>query len=284
MGERALALYAPRSAVEHFTRAIDAAAHIGRAAEPTVFRGRGAAFDSLGDFDAARADYETALAAARSLHAPGEEIEALLALGLLGAGHDYAKTGDDLRAVMDLARQTGAAAALARSLNRLGNWHGNAMRTFEAIRDHQEALAIFEKLGDTRGVAQTLDVLGMAHLIGGDQIAGAAAYRRAIPLLRAVGDRQTLVSSLTFLSRGFGSYPRRMMERVPGDLEESDRMAEETIERRARSAGAPEKRLRSVSTPVRSATGNRGWRSRGRGRVCGSPRRSVTANGRSSGG
>ena len=149
-----------------------AAAHIGRAAEPTVFRGRGAAFDSLGDFDAARADYETALAAARSLHAPGEEIKALLALGLLWAGHDYAKTGDYLRAAMDLARQTGAAAALARSLNRLGNWHGNAMQPSEAIRDHQEALAIFEKLGDTRGVAQTLDVLGMAHLIGGDQIAG----------------------------------------------------------------------------------------------------------------
>ena len=66
VGERALALYAPRSAVEHFTRAIDAAAQLGRTAEPAVYRGRGAAFDTLGDFGAARADYEAALAAARS--------------------------------------------------------------------------------------------------------------------------------------------------------------------------------------------------------------------------
>jgi DNA-binding NarL/FixJ family response regulator len=230
VGERALALYAPRSAVEHFTRAIDAAAHLGRTAEPAVYRGRGEAFDMLGDFDVARGDYETAFAAARSTDDPGEEVEALLALGLLWASHDYARTGDYLRAAMDLGRQRGDAAALARSLNRLGNWHGNVMRPSEAIRDHQEALAIFERLGDKRGVAQTLDLLGMAHSLGGDQFASAAAYRRAIPLLREVGDRQALVSSLTFLSRASGSYPRRMMERVPGDLEETDRMVEEAIQ------------------------------------------------------
>lgn len=230
VGERALALYAPRSAVEHFTCAIDAAAQLGRAAEPAVFRGRGAAFDTLGDFDAARADYEAALAAARSADDPGEEVEALLALGLLWASHDYAKTGDYLQAAMDLARQTGDAAALARSLNRLGNWHGNVMRPSEAIRDHQEALAIFEQLGDKRGMAQTLDLLGMAHALDGNQPSSAAAYRRAFPLLRTVGDRQTLVTSLAFLSRASGSYPRRMMERVPGDFEASDRMAEEAIQ------------------------------------------------------
>jgi DNA-binding NarL/FixJ family response regulator len=230
VGERALALYAPRSAVEHFTRAIDAAAQLGRTAEPAVYRGRGGAFDTLGDFDAARADYETALAAAQSANNSGEEVEALLALGLLWASHDYAKTGDYFRAAMDLARRIGDSAMLARSLNRLGNWHGNVMRPSEAIRDHQEALAIFEQLGDQRGVAQTLDLLGMAHSLGGDQFASAAAYRRAIPLLRAVGDRQTLVNSLPFLSRTSGSYPRRMMERVPGDLEESDCAVEEAIQ------------------------------------------------------
>ena len=131
---------------------------------------------------------------------------------------------------MDLARQTGDAAALARSLNRLGNWHGNVMRPSEAIRDHQEALAIFERQGDNRGVAQTLDLLGMAHALGGDQLASAAAYQRAIPLLREVGDRQTLVSSLAFLSRASGSYPRRMLERVACDFDESDLLVEEAIQ------------------------------------------------------
>jgi DNA-binding CsgD family transcriptional regulator/tetratricopeptide (TPR) repeat protein len=230
VGERALVLYTPRSAIEHFTRAIDAAIRLGRAAEPAVYRGRGAAFDTLGDFEAARADDEIAVAVARSAGDPGEEVEALLALGLLWASHDYAKTADYLQSAMDLARQTGDSAALARSLNRRGNWLANMVRPSAAVRDHREALAIFEGLGDKRGVAQTLDLLGMAHSLGGDQFASAAAYRRAIPLLREVGDRQTLVNSLNMLSRGSGSFPRRMMERIPVSPEEGDRMGEEAIE------------------------------------------------------
>jgi DNA-binding CsgD family transcriptional regulator/tetratricopeptide (TPR) repeat protein len=228
-GEQALALYAPRSAIEHLSRAIEAAARLGAAAPSAVHRGRGQAFETLGDFDAARSDYETALATAQSCGDAGEEVESLLALGLLWASDDYAKTGTYLRAAMDRGRQTGDAAALARCLNRLGNWHGNVMQPSAAVRNHQEALAIFEAVGDKRGVAQTLDLLGIAHVLGGDQVASAAAFRRAIPLLREVGDRQTLANSLNLLSRTSGSFPRRMLERVPGSIAESDRMVEEAI-------------------------------------------------------
>src|SRR5581483_7321229 len=61
-GERALALFAPRAATEHFSRALEAARRRGAEPAAALYRGRGRAHDTLGDFEQARADFERALA------------------------------------------------------------------------------------------------------------------------------------------------------------------------------------------------------------------------------
>src|SRR3990172_8782232 len=53
-GERAQALYAPRAAAEHFTRALNAAHHLAVIPRPELYRARGLAYETLGNFEQAR--------------------------------------------------------------------------------------------------------------------------------------------------------------------------------------------------------------------------------------
>lgn len=195
-GEKALALYAPHAAVEQFTRAIEAASRLSMTPTAALYRRRGQAFDTLGNFERARADYEAALRAAQSAGDQPAVWQALLDLGLLWASRDYARTGDYCRQALDLARTMDDTAAMGHSLNRLGNWLMNSGRPFEALDNHREALALFEALDDRVGLAETLDLLGMTSNQCGDYTAAVTYWERAIPILRDLNERQTLSSSL----------------------------------------------------------------------------------------
>jgi predicted ATPase len=69
-GEKAQALYASHAAVEQFTRALTAAGHLSSSPSPALYRLRGQALDTLGEFDRARTDYEAALQAAQAAKDP----------------------------------------------------------------------------------------------------------------------------------------------------------------------------------------------------------------------
>jgi len=199
-GEKALALYAPHAAVEQFTRAIHAAGRLSIAPASTLYRLRGQAFDTLGNFDRAREGYETALSVAQAAGDQQAVWQALLDLGLLWASRDYEQTGDYCRQALDRARAMEDPAAIAHSLNRLGNWLMNSGQPFEALVYHQEALTLFETLDNRAGIAATLDLLAMTSNQCGDAVGTVTYYERAIPILRELNDRQTLASSLTMLS------------------------------------------------------------------------------------
>lgn len=199
-GEKALALHAPHAAIEHFTRAIQAAGNLEAAPAVALYRLRGQAFDTVGDFDRAREDYEASLEAARKEGEQYAAWELLLDLALLWASRDNQRTGDYCRQALALARSLEAPAAIAHSLNRLGNWMMNSGQPQDALDYHREALALFESLGDQAGIAATLDLLAMTSNQCGDARATVDYYRRAIPILRDLDDRQTLASSLTMLS------------------------------------------------------------------------------------
>lgn len=199
-GEQAMAMHAPQLAAEHFTRALVATDHLRLSPEPGLLRARGEARETLGVFDLARADFDAALTAARQIGDLREEVEALIALGLLWAGRDYAAAGEHLASALDGARRTGDAHLLGRALNRMGNWHLNQERHTEAIAHHEEALSVFERLGDDREVAATLDLIGISSFLGGDLVRGSPALERAVDLWRTLDDRRGLSSSLTLLS------------------------------------------------------------------------------------
>jgi predicted ATPase/DNA-binding NarL/FixJ family response regulator len=199
-GEKALALYAPHAAVEQFTRAIHATSQLSLAPASALYRLRGQAFDTLGDFDRAREDYETALSAAQAAGDQQATWQALLDLGLLWASRDYEQTGDYCRQALEVARTMEDPATIGHSLNRLGNWLMNSGQLFEALDYHREALDLFETLDDRAGIAATLDLLAMTSNMCGDAAGTVTYYQRAIPILRQLNDRQTLASSLTMLS------------------------------------------------------------------------------------
>jgi DNA-binding CsgD family transcriptional regulator len=195
-GEQARALYAPQAAAEHYTRALAAAAHLGADLDAGLLHERGQAFDAIGDFSAAHTDYTAALAAAEATDDRSSALAALLDLGLLWSGRDYDQAHTWLLRAIDHARAMDDPAALARALNRLGNWYANREEIEQALSRHEEALAIFTRLEHRPGLAETLDLLAMAHALGGDVVASQAAAERAMTLFEELGNRQGLAGVL----------------------------------------------------------------------------------------
>ncbi|HYF62214.1 MAG TPA: adenylate/guanylate cyclase domain-containing protein [Herpetosiphonaceae bacterium] len=195
-GEHAQSLYAPQAAASCLTRAIGALRQLGQEPGPLLHRARGVAHETLGDFEAARADYEAAFEAARLHGQPPAAWQALIDLGLLWASRDYGQTGSYYRQALALARTLGDQAALAHTLSRLGNWYGNTEQ-FALARQHlEEALGIFRSLDDQPALAGTFDLLGMMHAMNGDFIRSHTYNTDAIALFRQLGDRQSLINCL----------------------------------------------------------------------------------------
>jgi len=211
-GEKALRLYSLWAAIEHFTRALDAAHHLGVLPSPATYRARGQAYETLGDFEHARSDYEQALDAAHAGQDAVAEWQSLIDLGALWTGWDYTHASDFFQRAYEHARALGQPPMLARSLNRVGNWHLNVEEPLESLRCHQEALAIFQQLNDSHGIAETLDLLGMASYLGGDLVQGTRYYEQAVTLFRQLDDRVGLTSSLASLTlRGAVSITNTMV-------------------------------------------------------------------------
>jgi predicted ATPase/class 3 adenylate cyclase len=207
--QSAVRLYANREAVTHYSGAIEAARLLSAdaAAMAELHRGRSLAYETLGDFERARADLEAALEIGRQAGSAEMEWRALLELGKLWAARDYGRAGSYFRDALALARQLEDPPALARSLNRLGNWHANAERPRESIRYHQEALEIAQRTGDERIIAATYDLLGMASMLGGDALAGVTNFQQAVGFFRRQGNRRGLAGSLVALVVSSSSFP-----------------------------------------------------------------------------
>jgi tetratricopeptide (TPR) repeat protein/DNA-binding CsgD family transcriptional regulator len=196
-GERAQALYVPRTAIEQFTRALKATHHLAVAPLARLYRLRGQAYETLGEFEQARSDYERAFNAAQDAHDGQMQWQAIIDLGFLWAGRDYERAGAFFRQAVRLAQQLEDPILHAHSLNRLGNWLANTGQVAEGVQAHQQALEVFQRQQDRAGMAQTFDLLGMALAWSGNNAEGVQQFERAIALFRALGDTKGLISSLT---------------------------------------------------------------------------------------
>ena len=199
-GAQALRLFVPGAAVEHFTRALDACGHRGVAPSPVLLRERGRALSLLGEFERALGDYMAVLELARAARDLGAEWQALIDLGGLWTGYDYARAGEHFEQALAVARALGSAEAEAESLAQIGVWHLNDERADEAEQCLQSALASFEQACDRRGMARALDLLGTVSDIAGDVAEMRRRYELAAVLYRELGDRQGLSSILATMS------------------------------------------------------------------------------------
>lgn len=196
-GEKSLTFYAPRAAAEHLTRALDAAQRQATIPTAKLYLMRGKAYDTLGEFEHARSDYEHAL---EEIHATSDvvmEWQCLMDFGSLWAGRDYTQVGVWFQRALDLARTLDTPTLYARSLNNMSNWLINIGRVEEGLKEHQIALEVFEQQQDRHGISETLDLMGMGNLLYGDTVNAVRLYERAFPLLRAIGDNKILSSGLT---------------------------------------------------------------------------------------
>jgi DNA-binding CsgD family transcriptional regulator/Flp pilus assembly protein TadD len=227
--EQAQSMYAPRAAVEQVTRALDAAQRGSISLPTALYRLRGQAYETLGDFDRARLDYETTLQMARKASDRKAEWQASCDLGFLWTGREYAQAGTYFQQALVLARQMDDPLTLAHSLNRLGNWHVNIEQPGEALRYHQEALALFQQAQDRHGLADTYDLLGMTAALGGDLLQSSGSYRQAIALFQELDDRQGLASSLATLAVLGGEYETETMVPAPASFAECLDFGEQAI-------------------------------------------------------
>ena len=230
VAERAQTLHASRAVVEHATRALEAANHLGVRAPAAIYRARGQAHELLGEFDAARADYEHAFDASRADDDRAAEWQSLVDLGFLWAVRDYERTGTFFRRASELASAIGDPVRQARSLNRLGNWLANIGNVQEGIALHDEALAMFESANDVQARAETLDLLGMANGMLGDTSRAVECAGQAIELLRPLGASAVLCSSLasrvTYSSNAMNDVTYRIVRTVADLAEERKFTAE----------------------------------------------------------
>ncbi|MBK9713444.1 MAG: AAA family ATPase [Kouleothrix sp.] len=226
-GIHAQASFAPQAAVHHLTRALAAAHALGVAPPPRIYRVRGRAYETLGQFAPAQADYEQALQVARAAGDSAAEWHILIDMGILWTGHDYAQTGDWFARALDLAEAIGEPRLRAHSLNQLGNWQTNVGRTAESLQTLSDALRAFEALGDQQGIAETHERLGMANGMYGDTHRYDQHYRQAIAQFRALGDQRGLAYSLAgrcgYASPGFS-------ETIPGTIEPDQASREDLAE------------------------------------------------------
>jgi tetratricopeptide (TPR) repeat protein len=199
-GEKAQALYSPRAAIEQYTQAIHAAQHLKILPSATLYRRRGQAYETLGDFEQAQSNYKQALDIARNTHDGEAEWQSVIDLGFLWAERDYEQTRTYYHQAIELARVLDDPKLEAHSLNRMGNWLLNVEQPLEAVRYHREALTIFQELHDQHGLSETLDLLGMTSYLGGDLVQGTAYYKQAIALFRELDDRHGLTSSLATMT------------------------------------------------------------------------------------
>lgn len=198
-GEKALRLYSHRAAIDYFSWALEAMDQLSLPPSPAIYRTRGQAHEMLGEFEQAQKDYTYALEAARKIGDHIAEWQSTIDLGFLWAGRDYAQVEIWFRQALMLSQREENPLLHAHSLNRIGNWHLNVEQAQEALHYHQEALAIFEQQQDSRGVAETLDLLGMTSYLGGDLARGTTYYQQAIALFDEQGNREGLTSSLAAL-------------------------------------------------------------------------------------
>lgn len=221
---RAQALYAYHEEIKHLTRALEIAQTLAVGSLAQLYRARGQSYETLGDFEAARHDYEEAGRCAREGQDGMAEWQSLIDLGSLWASRDYEQSGQCFRRALDLAQRLNNPSAIGHSLNRLGNWHLNVEQPLEALRCHQQALEIFQQYDDARGVTETLDLLGRTSIVRGDLRTSLEYYAQVAARCREANDQKGLAEALLMHMLSGGNY--RAETEVPGGLDWAESLEE----------------------------------------------------------
>jgi len=227
IGEQALALDAPRAAVEQLTRALLAASHLPGSNPLPLYRARGAAYEHLGACEEAQRDYEQAIQLARTMGEPQEEWQSLKRLVSLWANYTDLRCGDLCQRLVDLAQVLDDPLKVALSQNLLGNWLVCSNHPQAGLALHEQALPLVQQYGESRQVVTTLQLLGQAADSAGQRRRAVLSFDQAIALSRSIGHRRGVAVSLGY--RGLATSPafHETVESAGGTLAACQRDLEE---------------------------------------------------------
>lgn len=208
-GDRAAALYANTTALDHYTRVLDLEPDPTR--RTRAFLGRAEVWMLLGEYDRARADLEPARQLA-SEH--GEETLEATVLSRIGYSfHRQDKVVpalEHLHHALEISRRVGDPVLTGRILNHIGFSNFNDGRSVEAIRHHEEARQLLESAGDAAGLAESLHGLGENHSFQGRWMEGVDWMTEAIRLCEQTGNRSLAEESrlmIAYAQHVLGDYP-----------------------------------------------------------------------------
>jgi len=150
--------------------------------------------DSNGELERARDEY------GRVLEADPKFPDALFAAGRNAIRRrDYERSLQWLAPAEILAVQLDNKEAQARVLHALGVSYKNLGRLDDALRKYQDSLDIKRKIGDTGGIAQSLNELAQIHDLQGRSPEAVASYKDAIGVYRSIGNKRGEALSLNNL-------------------------------------------------------------------------------------
>jgi hypothetical protein len=192
-GDTARRLHANREAAGYYSRAIDLP---GAEPDPRLFLSSGAVYATLGMFDTAREQLETARNLAQQRDDLETEQAAIYELAGLYASRDYSVAERYAEQSLELARRLHNQRVEAMALNRLGNVRANLLKFSESLQLHRQALQIFEELKDRWGEADSWDFIGISQILGGDIRHAPSALDRAVALFEELNDLERLASTL----------------------------------------------------------------------------------------
>ncbi|HET8911603.1 MAG TPA: AAA family ATPase, partial [Ktedonobacteraceae bacterium] len=154
-GERALALFSSRAALDQLTRAIEAASHLSQVDTIALYHLRGQAHEFLGNFEESQLDFEQMLLAARATGDRVAEWDGLMDIGILWTGRDLRRAGEFFQRAYNLSQTLSDPQRYLSSHMRLANWKFN-------VGEAETAIEMYENILDTLRTPERRPVLAIA--------------------------------------------------------------------------------------------------------------------------
>ena len=226
-GDAAVRVHAADEALDHYTRALDAAEQLGRDAEdPAVYairQARAVLRHFAGDLRGALEDGEAAVAGARAAGDAGREVAALNQAAAIHRFDDVDGAVESHEAALRVAESDGDALGQASTLARLSIIQSSQLRLAEAVALAGRALEIAEDAGDEGAIAAALDAVKLAALQIGDLALLEDVTARLLELHRRAAPDGELhpLDDWVLLERSFVPIARARWDEALADVEDA---------------------------------------------------------------
>jgi len=186
------------SITKDFVKAITAYEDLvkGAPGNPEVQFALASAYENTGEFAKATEHYQKVLAA------NPKDISGLLATGRVAIKSGNPQAGlDPLNRALSLAVQIDNEEQKALILQALGIAYASLNKNDDALRNYEQSLEIKKRLGQKKGVADSLNMIAETYDVLGKPQLALTNYNEALKIYREIGDRQDVGNDLLNLGQ-----------------------------------------------------------------------------------